>query len=90
MLTVPQYYLDNTTSYILFLQEKLSIVKLVQGGFGFLNIAFGCDDPKYYSSLGRGIEFAHSIFRNLHLCKALVFMRRIARGLANLGQVFED
>ena len=38
----------------------------------------------------RGIEFTHSIFKNLHPCKTLVSMRSIARGLANLGQVFED
>ena len=73
-----------------FLQEQLSIVKLVQGGFVFPNIVFGCDDPTYYHSPGWGIEFAHLIFRNLHLCKTLVFMRSIARGLAKLGQVFEE
>ena len=89
VLTAPQHSLNNTTSYIFFLQEKLSI-KLVQGGFVFLDIVFGCDDPTYYPIPGRGIEFAHLIFRNLHPCKTLVFMRSIARGLTNLGQVFED
>ena len=71
-----------------FLQEKLSTVKLMQGGFVFLNIVFGCEDRIYYPSPGREIEFADSIFRNLHTCKTLVFMRSIARGLANLDQVF--
>ena len=84
VLTVPQHSLNNTTSYIFFLQEKLSIVKLGQGGFVFLNIVFGCDDPTYYPSPGRRIEFAHSIFRYLRSCKTL------ARGLTNLGYVFED
>ena len=62
-----------------FLQEKLGIVKLVQGGFVFLNIVFGCDDPTYYPSPGRGIEFAHSIFRYLRPCNSLVVMRRSLR-----------
>ena len=30
-----------------FLQENLSIAKLVQGGFVFLNIVFGWDNPTY-------------------------------------------
>ena len=87
VLTVPQHSLNNTNP---FLQEELSIVKLVQRGIVFLNIVFGYDDPTYYPSPGRGIQFAHSIFRNLHLCKTRVFMRGIARGLASLGQVFES
>ena len=90
VLTVPQHSLNNTISYILFLQEKLSIVSFVERGFVFLNIGFGRDNPKYYPSQGRGIEFAHSIFRNLHLCKTLVFMRSIARGLANPDEFFEE
>ena len=65
VLTVPQLSLNNNSLHP-FLQEKLSIVNFVQGGFVFLNIVFGCDDPTYYPSPGRGIEFAHSIFRNLH------------------------
>ena len=73
-----------------FLQENLSIAKLVQGGFVFLNIVFGWDNPTYDPHPGKGIEFAHLIFRNLHPCKTLVFMKNIARGLANLGQVFEN
>ena len=68
-----------------FSQENLSIANFVQGGFVFFNIAFGCDDSIYCPSPGRGIDFAHSIFRNLHPCKTLVFMRRIASGPANLG-----
>ena len=64
--TVPQHSLNNNNFIHLFLQEKLGIVNFVQGGFVFLNIAFGCDDPTYYPSPGRGIEFAHSIFRKLH------------------------
>ena len=54
VLTVPQHSLNNTTSYVIFLKEKLSIVKLLEGVFVFLNIVFGCD-----TSPGRGIEFAH-------------------------------
>ena len=55
----------------LFLQEKLNIVKLVQGGFVFLNIVFECDDPTHCPSPDRGIEFAHSIFRYLYPWKTL-------------------
>ena len=61
----------------------------MQGGFVFLNIAFGYDNPAYYSSPGRGIEFPELIFRNLYPYKIIVFMRSIAKGLTNLGQVFE-
>ena len=67
------------------IQQNLSIVNFVQGGFIFSNIVFGCNDPTYYPSPGRGIGFAHSVFRSLHACRTLVFVRSIARGLANLG-----
>ena len=49
--------------------------------FVFLKIVFGCDNPTYYASSGRGIEFAHLIFRYLRPCKTLVFARSTARGL---------
>ena len=39
-----------------FLQEKLSVVKLVQGGFVFLNIFFGCEDPTCYPNPGKGLS----------------------------------
>ena len=58
VLTVSQHSLTNTTSYILFLQENLSIVNFVQRVFVFSNIVFGCDDPIYYPSPGRRIEGA--------------------------------
>ena len=38
-----------------FLQENFTIVNFLQGGFGFLNIIFGCDNPTYYPSPGRGV-----------------------------------
>ena len=49
--------------------------------FVFLKIVFGCDNPTYYASSGRGIEFAHLIFRYLRPCKTLVFARSTARTL---------
>ena len=64
-----------------FLQEKLTVLNFLQGGFIFLNIVFWYDDPTYYHSPGRGIEFAHLIFGNLNPCKTLIFMRSIVRGL---------
>ena len=85
VVTIAQHSLNNTTSCILFYKKNLSIVIVVKGGFVFLNIVFGCGDPTYYPSPGRGIEFAFSIFRNLHLSKTLVFMKSIGRGLPNLG-----
>ena len=50
-------------------------------GFFFFLIVFSCHHPKYYPIPDREIENAHSIFRNLHPCKNLAFMRSIARGL---------
>ena len=87
VITIPQHSLTNETSYILFYKKNLNIVNFVQGGFVFLNIVFGCDDPTYYPSPGGGIKFLHAIFRNLHPCKTLVFEGSIASGLTNHGQV---
>ena len=53
VVTFPQQSLNNTTSYILFLQKKLNIAKFVQKGFAFLNNVFGYDNPTYYPSPGR-------------------------------------
>ena len=84
VLTVPQYSLNNSTSYTFFYISFF--VNFLKGDFVFLNIIFAYDNhPLYYPSSGRGIEFAHSIFRYLHLCETLVFMRSITRGLTNLA-----
>ena len=40
---------------------------VLQGGFVFLNIVFGFEDPTCYPSPCTGIEFAHSIFSSSHL-----------------------
>ena len=64
----------------------------MQGDFVFLDTVFGCDNPKYYPSPGRGIELAHAIFRSLHLCKTLFLWEALqeASGIASLSYVFED
>ena len=90
VLTVPQHSLNNTTLYIIFYEKNQALLNSCKGVLFFLTLSLGVKTPHITPSPGRWIECAHSIFRDLHPCKTIVFMRSIAMGLTNLGQVFED
>ena len=60
VLKLPQHSGNNTTSYILFYKTISASLILCKGVLLFLTfIVFGCDNPTYYPSPGREIEFAH-------------------------------